>query len=102
MPKLDNIGVLVSSDSATRLQREFETRGVSSVPIAFLSEIAAFNEFLFRYTSSSMHASDIQKYSSVSRLRNPLELFASMGRDLMLSRELAWRLFIRDMSAQYR
>jgi lipopolysaccharide transport system permease protein len=35
-------------------------------------------------------------------LRHPLQLFRQMGRDLLASRELAWRLMIRDISAQYR
>ena len=41
-------------------------------------------------------------YTPESRLRHPLQLFQEMGRDLMASRELAWRLMVRDISAQYR
>lgn len=41
-------------------------------------------------------------YTSESRIRHPIQLFKEMGRDLLDSRELAWRLFIRDISAQYR
>ncbi len=37
-----------------------------------------------------------------SRMRHPLELFKEMGRDLLASRELAWRLLVRDISAKYR
>ncbi len=37
-----------------------------------------------------------------SRMRRPLQLFKEMGRDLLASRELAWRLMIRDISAKYR
>lgn len=37
-----------------------------------------------------------------SKMRRPFELFKEMGRDLLASRELAWRLFIRDISAKYR
>lgn len=37
-----------------------------------------------------------------SRMRKPLELFQEMWRDLISSRELAWRLMIRDISAKYR
>jgi len=41
-------------------------------------------------------------YTPASQLRNPRLLFASMWGDLKASRELAWRLFVRDVSAQYR
>lgn len=41
-------------------------------------------------------------YTPESRMRHPLILFREMWRDLLLSRELAWRLLIRDISAQYR
>ncbi|EAZ92856.1 ABC transporter permease [Crocosphaera chwakensis] len=37
-----------------------------------------------------------------SLLRRPRFLFSSMWRDLLASRELAWRLMVRDISAQYR
>ena len=37
-----------------------------------------------------------------SLLRHPLLLFRMMWRDLLASRELAWRLMVRDISAQYR
>ncbi len=37
-----------------------------------------------------------------SRLRHPVKLFREMWRDLLASRELAWRLMVRDISAQYR
>lgn len=35
-------------------------------------------------------------------MRSPGLLLRSMARDLYASRELAWRLFVRDLSAQYR
>lgn len=41
-------------------------------------------------------------YTPRSELRQPGRLFAQMWRDLFASRELAWRLMIRDISAQYR
>lgn len=41
-------------------------------------------------------------YTSESRLRRPIQLFKLMWRDLLASRELAWRLMVRDLSAQYR
>lgn len=41
-------------------------------------------------------------YTPESPLRNPGRLFREMAHDLFASRELAWRLFIRDIRAQYR
>lgn len=41
-------------------------------------------------------------YTPNSRMKNPLFLFRQMWRDLLASRELAWRLMVRDISAQYR
>lgn len=41
-------------------------------------------------------------YTAESRIRHPLKLFKEMWRDLLASRELAWRLLVRDISAQYR
>ena len=41
-------------------------------------------------------------YSPESPLRNPAQLLRGMFRDLLASNELAWRLFVRDTSAQYR
>jgi len=48
------------------------------------------------------HSSPLIIYTPESRLRHPLRLFRAMGSDLLASRELAWRLLIRDLSAQYR
>lgn len=41
-------------------------------------------------------------YTPESRLKNPIQLFQQMWRDLLAARELAWRLMVRDISAQYR
>jgi lipopolysaccharide transport system permease protein len=41
-------------------------------------------------------------YTPESMLRHPKQLFWQMWRDLLASRELAWRLMVRDISAQYR
>jgi lipopolysaccharide transport system permease protein len=41
-------------------------------------------------------------YTSAPALAKPRLLFRSMMRDLVASRELAWRLFLRDFQAQYR
>lgn len=49
-----------------------------------------------------------QKYSTItiytpeSQIRHPVRLFRDMFRDLYAGRELAWRLAVRDISAQYR
>ena len=42
------------------------------------------------------------RYTPESRLRHPILLLKEMWRDLMGSGELAWRLVVRDISAQYR
>jgi lipopolysaccharide transport system permease protein len=41
-------------------------------------------------------------YTPDPQLKHPLQLISSMISDLKTSRELAWRLFIRNISAQYR
>lgn len=41
-------------------------------------------------------------YTPESSVRHPRQLFQSMWQDLLASRELAWRLMVRDISAQYR
>ena len=41
-------------------------------------------------------------YTPESMLRHPVQLLRLMWRDLLASRELAWRLMVRDISAQYR
>ena len=41
-------------------------------------------------------------YSPDSELLNPGRLLGNMVSDLVASRELAWRLFVRNISAQYR
>jgi lipopolysaccharide transport system permease protein len=41
-------------------------------------------------------------YTAESPLRRPIRLLSDMSRDLVASHGLAWRLFIRDMRAQYR
>jgi homopolymeric O-antigen transport system permease protein len=41
-------------------------------------------------------------YTPRSELLHPGRFFLSMFRDLAASRELAWRLFLRDLSARYR
>ena len=41
-------------------------------------------------------------YTPASQMSTPGLLLRSMFRDLRASRELSWRLFVRDLSAQYR
>jgi lipopolysaccharide transport system permease protein len=41
-------------------------------------------------------------YTPESKLKHPIQLAREMGRDLLAARELAWRLLVRDISAQYR
>ncbi len=41
-------------------------------------------------------------YTTEGELRHPGRLFAEMWHDLLASRGLAWRLLVRDVSAQYR
>ena len=41
-------------------------------------------------------------YTPESQLRHPRQLVRSMVTDLLASRELAWRLLVRNISAQYR
>jgi len=49
-----------------------------------------------------MTSPSLTVYSPESPLRNPGKLVRDMFLDLLAARELAWRLFIRDLSAQYR
>jgi lipopolysaccharide transport system permease protein len=44
----------------------------------------------------------VRVYSPQPLLSNPLAMFGEMLADLWNGRELAWRLFVRDVSAQYR
>jgi lipopolysaccharide transport system permease protein len=41
-------------------------------------------------------------YSPEPLLGSPVKLIKALGTDLLAGRELAWRLFMRDLSAQYR
>ncbi len=46
--------------------------------------------------------SPVISYGPESQMRSPLKLILLMLKDLKSSRELAWRLFVRDVSARYR
>jgi lipopolysaccharide transport system permease protein len=45
---------------------------------------------------------EVRRYTSKRELGNPVEMLQGMFADLAASRELAWRLFLRDINAQYR
>lgn len=51
-------------------------------------------------TTSSV--SPVTVYSAAPQARSPIGMLAAIGRDIWGSRELSWRLFVRDLSAQYR
>jgi lipopolysaccharide transport system permease protein len=44
----------------------------------------------------------VRIYSPEPLLGHPVTMLKNIAKDLMAGRELAWRLFIRDLSAQYR
>lgn len=44
----------------------------------------------------------LRVYTPDSAIRNPGALVRGLVRDIQAGRELAWRLFVRDLSAQYR
>ena len=44
----------------------------------------------------------VNVYTPESPLRHPGRLLRALLRDLLAARELAWRLFVRDLSANYR
>ena len=49
-----------------------------------------------------MKKSNLTVYTPESSLAHPLIMAREMLRDLAASRELAWRLAVRDIRAQYR
>ena len=53
-------------------------------------------------TSEGKSPLPVTVYTPDSQLRQPRQLLQAMWHDLRASRELAWRLFVRDISAQYR
>jgi len=48
------------------------------------------------------NSQSVCEYTSASQLTEPARLFRNMVRDIALSRELAWRLLVRNLSARYR
>ena len=55
-----------------------------------------------RWVSTYMNEPQITVYTPDSSLASPRKMLREMFRDLVASRELAWRLAVRDISAQYR
>lgn len=53
-------------------------------------------------TFSENHELPVRFYSPEPLLGHPATLVKSIGRNIWNGRELAWRLFVRDLSAQYR
>ncbi len=56
----------------------------------------------FKHRTASRSSKLVARYTPQSRLRQPLQLLREMRQDLLKSRELAWQLCIRDISAKYR
>lgn len=56
------------------------------------------------FISMPLQPSDlpVRTYSPEPLLGHPLVLIRNIVRDILAGRELAWRLFLRDLSAQYR
>lgn len=52
--------------------------------------------------NTAAKATTISVYTPASQLTDPLRLFRGMLRDIIISRELAWRLLVRNISSRYR
>ena len=54
--------------------------------------------------SDNVHTDPLREvvYTPESKMRHPHRLLSEMWHDLLASRELTWRLIVRDISAQYR
>ncbi len=62
---------------------------------------------IFGQSNRKLLSGDVVKqpfivYTPDSQIKTPKILLRAMWRDLIASRELSWRLFVRDLSAQYR
>ena len=60
------------------------------------------NDNLNKASKHSKSSLRVKYNTPDSQIRHPLKLFKGMWFDLLASRELAWRLLVRDISAQYR
>jgi lipopolysaccharide transport system permease protein len=66
-----------------------------------LSEVKPKHDPTLELTRETDYLS-VRTYTADSELRHPVRLMRAMLHDLWGSRELAWRLFVRDLNAQYR
>jgi lipopolysaccharide transport system permease protein len=55
-----------------------------------------------QHSSPSVDKLPVRIYSPEPLLGHPFTLIRNITKDILAGRELAWRLFIRDLSAQYR
>lgn len=69
--------------------------------INFTSGVSSFVNYVL-FTMNNKIPNKFIIYTPESSLRHPFHLFRDMFRDLIAGRELAWRLTVRDISAQYR
>ena len=53
-------------------------------------------------STDTISALPVTRYTADSRLQHPAQMIRDMFRDLSAGRELAWRLAVRDIRAQYR
>jgi lipopolysaccharide transport system permease protein len=70
--------------------------------VSMLNSSAPFAPAVSNGLESGMHDHPVTVYTPESPLRQPRKFVRDMIADLLASRELAWRLFIRDLSAQHR
>lgn len=66
-----------------------------------MSELRNFNR-IDGDPITSEHGLPIFVYTPASAVRSPVQMVRQMYRDLSTSRELAWRLMVRDISSRYR
>ena len=60
------------------------------------------SKFKIQHSPPSGDSLPVRIYSPEPLLGHPVTLIKNIIKDLLAGRELAWRLFIRDLSAQYR
>ncbi len=73
-----------------------------SVPISPLNRLRKRSLYLMDQQQSSVPELPIRRYTPEPLLGHPVTLVRNLARDINSGRELAWRLFVRDLSAQYR
>ena len=74
---------------------------ISRDPVIVVDDGSSDNTQRSSAPSTSSFAAEVV-YDAESRIRRPRELLAVLCRDLVASRELAWRFMVRDLRAQYR